>query len=69
MKEGEMGGICSMNRIMRIAYMILGTIPEGKKLLERTKCRWEDNVKMDLQEIGFKGVNWIHLAQGTSEHK
>jgi hypothetical protein len=37
--------------------------PEGKRLLGRRRCRWEDNIKMYLSEIECKGVNWIHLAQ------
>jgi hypothetical protein len=36
--------------------------PEGKKSLERSRCRWEDKIKMDLREIGMNGVNWIQLA-------
>jgi hypothetical protein len=36
--------------------------PEGKRAL-RPKCRWEDNIKMDLREIGIDGMNWIRLAQ------
>jgi hypothetical protein len=37
--------------------------PEGKRPLGRPRCRWEDNVKMDLREIGIDGTNWIQLAQ------
>ena len=40
--------------------------PEGKRPLGRPRCRWEDNIKMDLQEVGFGGKNWIELA-GTCE--
>jgi hypothetical protein len=36
---------------------------ESKKPLGRPRRRWEDNVKMDLREIGIDGVNWIQLAQ------
>jgi hypothetical protein len=36
--------------------------PKGKRPLERPRRRWEDNIKMDLREIGFDGVNWIQLA-------
>jgi hypothetical protein len=31
--------------------------------LGKAKCRWEDNIKMDLREMGIKGSNWIRLAQ------
>jgi hypothetical protein len=37
--------------------------PEGKRPLERPRRRWEDNVKMDLQEVGCGGMDWIDLAQ------
>jgi hypothetical protein len=37
--------------------------PEGKRLLGRPRSRWEDNIKMDLREIGIDGANWIELAQ------
>ena len=39
-----------------------GTL-EGEKLLERPKRRWEDNIKMDLQEVGCGGMNWIEMAR------
>jgi hypothetical protein len=34
-----------------------------KRLLERPRLRWEDNIKMDLQEVGWRGMDWIDLAQ------
>jgi hypothetical protein len=37
--------------------------PKGKTTLERPSCRWEDNIKMDLQKEGCEGVNWVELAQ------
>jgi hypothetical protein len=37
--------------------------PEGKRPLGRHRRRWEDNVKIDLREIGWGGVDWISLAQ------
>ena len=37
--------------------------PEGKRPLGRPRRRWEDNIKMDLQEVGCGGVYWIELAQ------
>jgi hypothetical protein len=44
-------------------YRVLVGKPEGKRPLERPTCRWEDGIKMDLREIGSRGVEWIHLAQ------
>jgi hypothetical protein len=37
--------------------------PEGKRPLGRPRCRWEDNIKMDLQEVGCGVMDWIGLAQ------
>jgi hypothetical protein len=37
--------------------------PEGKRLLGRSRRRWEDNIKIDLQEMGFVDMDWIELAQ------
>ena len=37
--------------------------PEGKRLLGRPRHRWEDNIKMDLQEVGFEVMDWIELAR------
>ena len=37
--------------------------PDGNRPLERLRCRWEDNIKMDLQEVGRGGMDWIELAQ------
>ena len=37
--------------------------PEGKRPLGRPRRIWEDNIKMDLQEVGFVGMDWIDLAQ------
>jgi hypothetical protein len=47
----------------RNMYRVLVGKPEGKRLLGRPRRRWEDGIKMDLREIGWGGVEWIHLAQ------
>jgi hypothetical protein len=44
-------------------YRVLVGRPEGKRPLGRPKRRWQDNIKMDLREIGIDGANWIRLAQ------
>jgi hypothetical protein len=46
----------------RGTYRILVGRPEGRKPLGRPRRRWEDNIKMDLQEVGW-GMGWIELAQ------
>jgi hypothetical protein len=48
---------------VRGAYNILVGRPEGRRPLGRRRCRWEDNMKMDLREIGFGDLDWIHWAQ------
>ena len=44
-------------------YRVLVGKPEGNRPLGRPRLRWEDNIKMDLQEVGCAGVDWIELAQ------
>jgi hypothetical protein len=48
---------------MRNVYRILVGKPEGTRPLGRSGRRLEDNIRMDLRGKGWKGVNWIHLAQ------
>jgi hypothetical protein len=50
-------------RDVRGAYNILVGRPEGRRPLGRPRRRWEDNIKLDLREIGFGDVDWIHWAQ------
>jgi hypothetical protein len=49
---GEMGNVSN----------ILVGKPEGKRKLGRPGRRWEDYIRMDLREIGWEGVDWLHLA-------
>jgi hypothetical protein len=46
----------------RGAYRILVGRPEGRRPLGRPRRRWEDNIKMDFQDVGW-GMDWIELAQ------
>ena len=55
------GHVARMER--RGLYRVLVGKPEGKRLLGRPRRRWEDNIKMDLQEMGCGGMDWIDLAQ------
>jgi hypothetical protein len=48
---------------LRGAYNILVGRPEERRPQGRPRRRWEDNIKMDLREIGFGDVDWIHWAQ------
>jgi hypothetical protein len=47
----------------RGVYKVFVGRPEGKKPLVRPRRRWEDNIKMDLREIGIDWANWIQVAQ------
>ena len=47
----------------RNAYIVLVGKPESKRPLGRPRCRWEDNIKMDLREMGGDPTDWITLAE------
>ena len=47
----------------RGAYRVLVSRPEGNSPLGRPRRRWKDNIKMDLEELGWRGVDWIDLVQ------
>jgi hypothetical protein len=62
-----MGRTCSTHGAKRNAYRILVGKPEGKRPLGRPRRGWEDNIKMDLREIGCGGIDWIDLAQDRDQ--
>jgi hypothetical protein len=47
----------------RGVYRVLVGTPKDKSPLGRPRRRWEDNIKLDLREIGMGGANWIQLSQ------
>jgi len=47
----------------RGVYRVLVVEPEGKRQLERPRSRRKDNIKMDLEEVGCAGMDWIELTQ------
>jgi hypothetical protein len=51
----------------RNAYRILVGKPDGKRPLGRPRRRWLDNIKMDLREIGWDGMDWIDLSQDRDQ--
>jgi hypothetical protein len=63
MKEDEVGWTCGTHGEGRGAYRVLFGRPEVTRPLGRPRHMWEDNIKMDLGEIGIDGANWIRLAQ------
>jgi hypothetical protein len=55
---------------VRGVYRVLVGIPEGKRPLGRPRHRWEDNIKMDLQEVGcggWTGLCWLRIETGGSK--
>jgi hypothetical protein len=60
------GNVARMRK-KRNAYWILVGKPEGKRPLGRPRRRWEDNIRMDLREIGWGGMDWIDLAQDRDQ--
>jgi hypothetical protein len=62
-----MGGACSTHGEKRNAYRILVGKPEGKRPVGRPRRRWENNIIMDLREIGWGGMDWIDLAQDRKQ--
>ena len=47
----------------RSLYRVLVAKPDGKRPLGKSRHRWEDDMKVDLQELGLEGIDWIDLAQ------
>jgi hypothetical protein len=47
---------------VRGAYRVLVGKPEGRRPLGRPRRRWKDNIKMDLREVGWGGMDWIDVA-------
>ena len=62
-KKNEMGGACSTYGERRGIYRVLVGKREGKRPLGRPRNRWEDNIKIHLQEVGCGVTDWIELAQ------
>jgi len=55
-------GLVALVGERRGVYRVLMGKRVGKRPLGRPRCRWEDNMKMDLQEVGYEGMDWIELA-------
>ena len=58
-----MGRACNTYGASRDVYWVLVGKTEGKGPLGRPRHRWEDNIKMDFQEVGCWGKDWIKLAE------
>jgi hypothetical protein len=66
-KEDGIGRACSTSGAKRNSYRILVAEPEGKRPLRIPRRRWMDNIKMDIREIGWGGMDWIDMAQGRNQ--
>jgi hypothetical protein len=58
-----MGGACGAYGGRERCVRVWWKNPEGKRPLGRPRRRWDDNPKMDLQEVGCGGMDWVELAQ------
>jgi len=58
------GHIASMGESNGVYRVLVGK-PEGKRPLGRPRCRWEDNIKLDLQEVRWGSLDWIDVAQDS----
>jgi hypothetical protein len=54
---------------MEVFYWIPVGKPEGKRPLGRRRRNWKNNIKVELRETGWRGMNWIHLAQDRDKWK
>jgi hypothetical protein len=62
-----MGRACNMNGEKRNTYRILVGMLEGKRPLGSPRPKWVDNIKMDLREIEWGGMDWIDPAQNRDQ--
>jgi len=60
------GHVACMGAIRNVYNVLVGK-PEGKRPLGRPRHRWEDSIRMDLGEIRWEGVDWMHLPQGRGQ--
>jgi hypothetical protein len=58
---------CSMHRENMNSYRVLVRKPDENRQLGTPRRRWEDDIRMDLTEIGWGGINWIDLAQDRDQ--
>ena len=69
-EKNEMGGACSTYGERRGVYRVLVGGPQGKRPFGRPRCRWEDNIEMGLQEVGFglwTESSWLRIRTGGGQ--
>jgi hypothetical protein len=52
-----------LKQVDLLRYKVLVGNPEEMRQLGRSRCRWKDNIKIDLREVGLESADWINLAQ------
>jgi hypothetical protein len=62
-------GLVACMGVKRNAYRLLVGKQEGKRPLRRPRCRWVDNIRMDLREVGWGDVDWIGLAKDRNRRR
>jgi hypothetical protein len=67
LKEGEMGRACNTHWGNRNIYMGFWWESQKKRPLGRPRRRWVDNIKMDLRETEWDGMDWLELAQDREQ--
>jgi hypothetical protein len=65
-ENGWVGQLTCMGD-MRSAYKSVVGVPERKRLLGRPRHRWEDNIRMNLREVRWKGMDWVCMAQDRDQ--
>jgi hypothetical protein len=68
-EKNEMGRACRNIRERKVASRVLVGKPDVKRLLGRPRRRWEDNIKVDLQEVGCGVMDWIDPAQDRDRQR
>jgi hypothetical protein len=68
-KKNQRGGACSTYGDTRGAYRVLVGRPEGKRPLGRPRRGLDYNIKIDLHEVGWGGLDWIDLAQDRDRRR
>jgi hypothetical protein len=66
-ENNEIGGACRAYEEGNGVYRILVGTPKGKRPIGKLRCRWENNIKLDLQEVGcelWTGLSWLMLRTG-----
>ena len=56
------GHVACMGESRGVRRVLVGK-PEGRRTLERPRCRWKDNIKIDLQDVACEVMDWIFVAQ------